>query len=294
MKLSFVVPAYNEEHYIGKCLDSILKETAQSPVPCEVIVVNNASTDRTAEVVQRYPSVKLVNETEKGLPKARQAGFDASTGDLIANVDADAVLPHGWITTVIKEFADDPRLVALSGPHVYYDLGKTTRAFMKIFYAIAYVAYFLNRFIFRNSSLVQGGNFVVTRTGMEKIGGFNTKIHFYGEDTDLGLRLNKVGHVKFTFELPITISGRRVAKEGLLTMGLRYGINFFWIIFFKRPFHTSRETFVRPDTSEGLAYTPTSPTREFVIGIFSAVVVISLMIGMAYGAYLLALRVIFK
>ncbi len=84
--------------------------------------------------------------------------------------------------------------------------------------------------------MLQGGNFVVKRSALEKIGGYNPEFDFWGEDADLARRLYPVGDVKFTFDLPIYASGRRVIAEGALTMGLRYGINYFWTIFFKKPF----------------------------------------------------------
>ena len=89
MRLSFVVPAYNEEAYLPACLESILAQTRELGDGVEIIVVNNASTDRTREVALGYAGVRVVDEPRKGLTFARQAGFAASTGELIANVDSD-------------------------------------------------------------------------------------------------------------------------------------------------------------------------------------------------------------
>ena len=122
MRLSFVVPAYNEEAYLPACLESILAQTSDLGDDVEIIVVNNASTDRTREVALKYPGVRVVDEPRKGLTFARQAGFAASTGELIANVDSDSRLTPGWVKRVLKEFAADPKLVSLSGPFIYYDL----------------------------------------------------------------------------------------------------------------------------------------------------------------------------
>src|SRR5665213_776548 len=104
MKLSFVIPAFNEEHYLGKTLESVTKAIAGRWEEFEIIVVNNASTDSTVQVALAFPHVKLVNEPRKGLSQARQSGFEASTGKLIANVDADCLVPAGWIDTVLKTF----------------------------------------------------------------------------------------------------------------------------------------------------------------------------------------------
>jgi glycosyltransferase involved in cell wall biosynthesis len=266
MRLSFVVPAYNEEAYLPACLESILSQIDQrNPnLPegsCEIIVVNNASTDRTREVALRYPGVTVVDEPRKGLTFARQAGFAASTGILIANVDADSRLTPGWIAKVLTTFAEAEasaarpeahrRLAAFSGPLVYYDLTPRQRVLVHVFYMTAWTTYAINRYILRVGSMVQGGNFVVNRAALEAIGGFNTAISFYGEDTDIARRLNDVGEVRFTFDLKMSSSARRLKSEGMLTMAGRYSINYLWTTFFKRPFTDNyidiRETTIAPD-----------------------------------------------
>jgi glycosyltransferase involved in cell wall biosynthesis len=236
MRLSFVVPAYNEETYLPACLDSILAQTQGLGDAIEIIVVNNASTDRTREVALKYPGVRVVDEPHKGLTFARQAGFAVSKGELIANVDSDSRLTPGWLETVLKSFAADPKLVALSGPFVYYDLPPNQLVSVRIFYAVAFLVYITNRYILRAGSMVQGGNFVLRRDALEKVGGFNTSIAFYGEDTDIARRMNAVGKVKFTFDLKMYSSARRLKHEGMLKIAARYTMNYFWTTFRKKPF----------------------------------------------------------
>jgi glycosyltransferase involved in cell wall biosynthesis len=236
VKLSFVIPAYNEEKYIGQCLSSIQKELSGKDYDVEIIVVNNASTDQTHEVVSSFEGVKVVHESQKGLVSARRAGYAVSTGHLIANVDADTRLPKGWIDKVFSEFSQDENLAALSGPYLYYDLSWWRLGLVKFFYYAGFIYHALNHFIFRNGAMLQGGNFIVRRTHFEKAGEFNSQFDFYGEDTDVARRIQKVGKVKFTFSLPMYTSGRRLTKEGLLIAGTRYAINHFWVLLFKKPF----------------------------------------------------------
>ena len=241
MRLSFVVPAYNEEAYLPACLESILAQTRELPEGLtEIIVVNNASTDATREVALRYPGVTVVDETRKGLTFARQAGFAASTGELIANVDADSRLTPGWVSNVLAAFekpsTNGKRLAAFSGPILYYDLNRQQRVFVHVFYLIGWMTYAMNRYVLRVGSMVQGGNFVTARWALKAIGGFNTAITFYGEDTDIARRLNTIGNVRFTFNLRMFSSARRLKHEGMLTMAGRYGINYLWTTFFKKPF----------------------------------------------------------
>src|SRR5579884_1687849 len=163
MRLSFVVPAYNEEAYLADCLDAILKQTKDLADAVEIIVVNNASTDRTREVALSYPGVHVVDEMRKGLTFARQAGFAASTGELIANVDSDSRLTPGWVARVLKAFEQDQRLAALSGPFIYYDLTPSQRMSVWVFYAAAHLLYLVNNYLLRAGGMVQGGNFVLRR-----------------------------------------------------------------------------------------------------------------------------------
>jgi glycosyltransferase involved in cell wall biosynthesis len=234
--LSFVIPAFNEENYLGACLESILAQTSGREDRIEIVVVNNASTDRTSEVALRYPGVKVVDEPRKGLTFARQAGFLNSSGALIANVDADCRLTPGWIDLVLAAFDHGPQLVTLSGPYIYYDLTPAQKIGVRGFYLIAWATYVLNRYVLRVGSMVQGGNFVVLRSALERIGGFNLSISFYGEDTDIARRMSAVGNVLFTHELKMYSSARRLKKEGLLLMAARYTINYIWTTFLKRPF----------------------------------------------------------
>lgn len=234
--ISFVVPAYNEEERLARSLAAIVGEIRRCGCRAQVVVVNNASTDGTVAVAAGFPEVTVVDEPVKGLVQARRAGFLAATGELIANVDADTIVTDGWLERVLHEFQRDPRLVALSGPYIYYDVPKRTRAAVRAFYVLGFGCYLLNRFVLRVGSLLQGGNFVVRRAAMEQIGGYNPAFSFYGEDTDLARRLHAVGAVKFTFGLPALSSGRRLLSEGLLTIGLRYAMNFVWATFLHRPF----------------------------------------------------------
>jgi glycosyltransferase involved in cell wall biosynthesis len=244
MVLSVVIPAYNEEAYLGACLDSILAQTRGREHLIDIVVVNNASTDRTREIALRYPGVHLVDEPRKGLTFARQAGFLASTGSLIANVDADSRLTPGWIDCVLRTFAQQPSLAALSGPLIYYDLTARQQKLVRLFYLAAWLTYAANKYLLRVGAMVQGGNFVVARSALESIGGFNLSISFYGEDTDIARRLHAVGPVLFTFDLKMFSSARRLKHEGMLTIALRYSLNYFWTLFLKRPF-TQRHIDIR-------------------------------------------------
>lgn len=244
MKLAFVIPAYNEEALIGKCVESVLAEVKRSGRDCEVVVVNNNSTDRTAQIAAAA-GARVVDEKQKGIVSARDGGFQATTAELVANIDGDTMVTPGWLDVVFEEFEKDGGLVCLSGPYVYYDLNPWQRFLVGGFYGLTTLIYWVNRYVLRVGSVVQGGNFVLKRDAWIRAGGFNREIKFYGEDTDVAVRLAKQGKVKFTHRLKMKTSGRRLAEEGIIRTGLTYTLNFFWVTFAGKP-ATHEHTDIRP------------------------------------------------
>lgn len=233
MRISLVIPAYNEEKYIGACLESVQKYGKEL---FEVIVVNNASTDRTAEIAESFSFVRLVNEPKKGLLWARQKGFEEAKGDLLAYIDSDCHLSPNWFKMILKEFSENGSLISLSGPPRYYDLPPLRNFLARLSWWIsAPISYHLV------SYMIFGANFTVKRKAIEKINGFNINIPFHGEDTDLARRLSPYGKVKFRMDFFIYTSGRRVIKEGLFKSFLTYGMNFLWQVFFEKPLTKSYE-----------------------------------------------------
>jgi glycosyltransferase involved in cell wall biosynthesis len=230
------VPAYNEEVLIAACLSAIQAEVARTQCRAEIIVVNNGSTDATPEIAASIPGVVVVDEPQRGLVPARRAGCLAARGELIANIDADTILTEGWLCTALQEFRRNPGLAALSGPFIHYDLPRSAQLVAATFYRIAFVVYLLMRFVVRAGSMIQGGNFILSRSALESAGGFNPDFRFCGEDTELARRLSKVGAVKFSFALPAFSSGRRFAAEGLFRVGCRYATNYIWTILFRQPY----------------------------------------------------------
>jgi glycosyltransferase involved in cell wall biosynthesis len=247
MRISFVIPAHNEEKLLGKCIGSIREELARNPkVMAEIVVVNNASTDGTRDIALHYPGVTVVEERLKGLVYARRAGWVASSGELVANVDADTIMPKGWLRTVLREFEQDSNLVGLSGPYHYYDLPLWQRALVKAFYFLGWLLHLLNHHVFGVGAMLQGGNFVLRRSAWDKAGGFDVTISFYGEDTDIAKRIGKVGRVRWTWGLPMYTSGRRLAEEGIVRMSFIYTINHLAILWLGRP-ATAHYKDVRPE-----------------------------------------------
>ena len=235
MKLSIVIPAYNEEAYLGECLRHVLDEVATCGAcgPVEVVVIDNASTDRTSEIASGFPGVRVVHEPDKGLTKARQRGLDEAQGAVIGYVDADTKMPKGWIRTVVQSFEADPGTVCVSGPYVYYDLSTASKFMVRGYWWLALPVSAMTGY------MAVGGNFAARRDALVKIGGFDRTIAFYGEDTDIARRLSAVGRVRFLMELVMQTSARRLKAEGLFRTAAIYALNFLSEAVLKRPVTSS-------------------------------------------------------
>lgn len=117
MKVSIVIPVYNEERWLADCLEAVAK---QSSMPGEVIVVDNNSTDGTLKIARRYRFVRVIREPRQGTVFARDAGFQAAQGDILARIDADTLIPPDWVAKVAQAF-EDPDTAAVTGPPRFYD-----------------------------------------------------------------------------------------------------------------------------------------------------------------------------
>ncbi|MFA6552020.1 MAG: glycosyltransferase family A protein [Candidatus Paceibacterota bacterium] len=226
-KISLAIPAHNEEKYIGECLDSAIKNSGGRFF--EIIVVNNFSTDKTEHIAKGRKGVTVINHDKQGVTLARNRGFHESKGDLVAYIDADNRIPEGWYDSVIKEFADNPDLVLLSGPYTYYDFNKFQNTLAKIYWYLTMPFYWLIGY------MAIAGNIVVRRDVLEKINGWDESIVFYGDDTDIARRASKFGKTKFKLGFVIHSSARRFSNNGLLKTTGSYVINFFSEVFLHKP-----------------------------------------------------------
>ncbi|MDR3642539.1 MAG: glycosyltransferase family A protein [Candidatus Doudnabacteria bacterium] len=236
MNISVIIPAYNEENYIGATLQSIIDSEPSNLL--EIIVVDNASTDATADIAAKYKQVRVVREPKKGLTRARQAGLDAALGDILVYIDADTIARKDWFAELNKEFETDKDIICLSGPYRYYGLPEFKNPLTKWWYHYWFIVWywFADFFISHTQGyVVTGGNFAAKKQALLGIGGFDTKIEFYGEDTDIARRLNQFGKIKFSKDFWIATSARRFNHEGLVVTGFRYLVNYASVILFKKP-----------------------------------------------------------
>jgi len=203
MKVSVVIPAFNEEKYIGKCLESII---AQVEKPDEIIVVDNNCTDKTVAIV-RNRGAKIIKEKDQGMIHARNAGFDAANYEIIARTDADTILPRDWILK-IKGYFKDPNLGALSGPVAYFSLPILS----EIFRFGAFLTFKIMGLFFGHEMLA-GPNMVLRKSLWEKVKDSlcikDSDVH---EDIDLSIHFAKIARIKYDWNFGISTARARWMK----------------------------------------------------------------------------------
>ncbi|MCL4437495.1 glycosyltransferase family 2 protein [Patescibacteria group bacterium] len=223
-KFSVIIPARNEADIIR---EAVLAAKNQDVNSCEVIVVDNGSSDKTAEIAKEA-GAKVVFEKTEGTNFARQKGFEESKGKIVAFSDADCVPSSDWLSRIDK-ILHQTGAAAVSGP---YDLG-FKNPFIKAIDWLLWVVILprldkILPFLFgRKAGVIIGGNFAAPRETIEKIGGLPL-LKFWGDDTATAMLISRrVGKVVFDPALRIKSSPRRYLTHGLFRVEGRY----FWTYF---------------------------------------------------------------
>ena len=208
--VSVVIPAYNEEKALPKCLESLSNQDFPKK-EFEVIIVNNNSTDKTNEVASKFKdklNLKVIFEKRKGRGYARHSGFKAARGKYILSTDADTIVPKNWIKKTVNFLENGAD--AVTGPCKIDDCPALTNMVFNTMQPTAMTIYELTF----GHTWLNGFNFGVKRDVYKKSGGFNPKLNTM-EDMDITKKVAKVGKIKFDYSLKVTFSGRRF-KKGLI------------------------------------------------------------------------------
>ncbi len=204
MHLSIVIPAFNEEQLILDCLQSIQQSVGANQRPGfthEVIVVDNNSTDKTAELAKQA-GAQVVFEPVNQIGRARNTGAAVATGDWLLFVDADSLLNPGMVADILK-LIDSGRYVGCGSVLHMPGLPWWGNAAMRLWTALSVTFHWA------------AGALVVCRTdAFRDVGGFNQEL-FAADEIDLSELLKKWGRqrgLKFTIlsHHPLETSSRKI------------------------------------------------------------------------------------
>jgi len=198
--VSVVVGIRNEEKFIEECIESLLKLDYPQDL-YEIIIVDGMSTDKTRELVQKYPVRLLLNE-RKNVAAARNLGVENSRGDLVAFTDGDCKVDPQWLKNLVSEIQNAPEdVVCVGGPNLIFDtdpvFGRVVGYAQETFLGSGGSAQSKNSTRKHYVNSLPNCNAMYKKYAILRVGGFDEKF-IVGQDGDLNYRIGKKGH-KFLY-----------------------------------------------------------------------------------------------
>ncbi|RLG29540.1 hypothetical protein DRN98_08285 [Methanosarcinales archaeon] len=207
---SIIIPAHQEEKYIGETLGALSKVVeGECKNNCEVIVVCNACTDRTADISRTFRdklNIRVIETGKRGVSFARNLGAKYAKGNILVFLDADIVISKGFLTAISRAVKDGAEIGTCKAR------ASSNRLFDNILMMLKSLTHYFG---------VSTGVIFVTRRLFERIGGFNEDLSV-GEDGDFIRRAMKQGKYKVA-DAYIFNNMRRFEKKGYINIFL------FWI-----------------------------------------------------------------
>lgn len=211
VRTTVVIPAYNEEKSIGRCLEHATTACAKGE---RIIVVDSESTDKTVEIASKFPGVEIVRFRRGGsVGGARNAGLAHVETEFIASIDADTLMSERWLRRAEAIMDKDPSLACVSGPYRYKDLPLWQQA---TYNALTFAWGFVKRAF--SIAQITGGNCLYRAESLRAVGGFESSNMSDEEDLRLALRIGTVGRVRIDQRLALESSGRRYRAEGFFRL----------------------------------------------------------------------------
>jgi len=185
-KISVIIPVYNGEKTISKCIESLLN---QAKKPEEIIVVDDGSTDKTRDMVRKFRGVVLLEQEHKGPAAARNLGAKKAQGDILLFTDADCSADENWILEMAKPF-EKKEITGVQGRYKTHQKGVMAR-FVQLEIEDRYDRMRKRRFIDFIGSYSAG----YRKREFMQFGGFDESFPTAsGEDPELSFKLAKTGH----------------------------------------------------------------------------------------------------
>ena len=188
LSVSIVIPMYNAENFIGKVLESIVRQEYDAPV--ELIVVNDGSTDGSLEIVRGFAGrcdLRVIDQPNQGAVAATNNGILASRYPVVCSVDSDVLLDQGWIASIVREF-EDPQVGAVQG---YIRTPPSSPFLVRM--AGYDLEYRYDRLTSKHVTQVSTANTAYRRAALDKVGLFEPGFT-YGYDNDMSYRLQAGGY----------------------------------------------------------------------------------------------------
>jgi glycosyltransferase involved in cell wall biosynthesis len=210
--ISVVIPTYNEERNIERCLKALSEQTIPRE-DYEIIVVDGQSSDRTVEIAERYAD-RVIQQESKGVGGARNDGVRAARGDVIVTTDADCVPYEEWLEVVREHFRNE-EVIAVTGvldPFDYEGLRRYESYIYRLLFQLS--NQLLTVFAIVGYYHLCGANSAFHRDTFLEIGGYQDLP--YSDDVEIYKRLKPHGKMILDSRMKVYYSIRRIKKMSLI------------------------------------------------------------------------------
>lgn len=219
---SIVIPTLNEEQFLPDLLDDLARQTEND---FEVIIVDGNSTDNTEKIVlkEKRLKVNLVTVREKNVSVQRNSGAKMAVGNYVFFIDADSRIEPEFLSRARKEINSSKFLIYIPGTVPDIQNPPYGGVFKLVNYAVE-----LSQFTPKPFS--NGGTFIIERHFFHHLGGFDSSLKL-SEDHEMIQRAKNIGvNAHFLRDVKFTSSLRRLERDGLLDILVKYTISFFYTV----------------------------------------------------------------
>ncbi|UCC91435.1 MAG: glycosyltransferase [Candidatus Aenigmatarchaeota archaeon] len=195
MKISVVIPVYNSEKTIEKCIGSLLNQTRK---PDEIIVVDDRSKDRTSEIAKSFKNVTLLEKNHEGPAAARNLGAKKAKGEILLFIDSDCIADKNWVSEMVKPF-ENKQITGVQGIYKTSQKGLMSR-----FVQLEIEDRYERMKKFETIDFVGSYSAGYRKRIFLKFKGFDESFPIAsGEDPELSFKLSKAGHKMVLNEMAI-------------------------------------------------------------------------------------------
>ncbi len=231
---SVIIPARNEQEYIQATIDSV--KAQDTTLGYELLVIDNGSIDNTTKVAKRA-GARVLHEPISGLPRARECGRLAAKGKYLVYIDADTTMPPYYLSRVAAVLRKHPSVIGVTNPNWFYDGNWSQNCLVFLYFTILYPLQGVMMRLMGSSNQFIGGSFTVNSEILQRAGGFDTELQFFGEDTEISKRVGKYGKIAFMPTVRVATSARRFKINGTFRTTMIYIQNYFSVALFNRATH---------------------------------------------------------
>ena len=209
LNISLYIPSFNSSRYLWTTLKAIDRQTLS---PSEVIVVDDGSTDGTAEIARANEVLCVRHERNKGLAAARNTGVRESSSDFVAALDSDCAPSPRWLETLAESMGND--LVGVGGRLIEQNQASIVDRWRAV-----HMKQNWGESVLVNPPFLFGSNTLFRKTALEEVGGYNEKLRTNYEDVDISHKLLSRGS-KLLYQPAATAYHRK--SDSALTCAVTY------------------------------------------------------------------------